>query len=164
VRSIAIDLRNLYRLREIQAGRGTPDARLLRPARIDAEGLLEITSTRAVGVPTFLLGGLLVPIVVTAYRGVSEVAVSQWLNAAIVGLVGALIGVAISWIVLRGTAMASRRIRLSVRRPLQELWDTIGSCGRPPRDQSRTFAIVAISLTVGAWIVLPTLVAIALAG
>jgi hypothetical protein len=136
---------------------------LLRPARIDAEALLEITRTRAVGVPTFLLGGLLVPIAATAYRGVSEIAITQWINAFIVGVVGALIGVSISWMILRGTAMASRRIRLSVRRPLQELWDTIGSCGRPPRDQSRTFAVVAISLTVGAWIVLPTLVAIALA-
>jgi hypothetical protein len=110
-----------------------------------------------------VIGGLLVPIVATAYRAVSEIAVTQWLNAALVGLAGALIGIAISWIVLRGTAMASRRIRLAVREPLRELWDTIGSCGRPPRDQSRTFAVVAISLTVGAWIVLPTLVAIALA-
>ena len=34
-------------------------------------------------------------------------------------------------------------------------------CGRPPKDQSRKFAIVAISLTVGAWVVLPAAVAIA---
>jgi hypothetical protein len=163
VRSVAVELRNLYRLREIEAGHGTPEARLLRPARIDAAGLLEITQTRAIGLPTFLIGGLLVPIAATAYRGLSEVAVKQWVNAIIVGLVGALIGVSISWIVLRGTAMASHRIRLSVRAPLHELWTTIGSCGRPPRDQSRTFAIVAITLTIGAWVVLPTLVAIALA-
>jgi hypothetical protein len=59
--------------------------------------------------------------------------------------------------------MASRRIRVSVREPMQALWDSIGSCGDPPRDQSRKFAIVAISLTLGAWIVLPLLVAISLA-
>ena len=64
---------------------------------------------------------------------------------------------------LRGTAMASRRIRLAAREPLNELWDSIGNCGRPPRDQSRSFAFVAISLMVGVWIVLPTLVAIAIA-
>lgn len=34
---------------------------------------------------------------------------------------------------------------------------------RPPRDRSRTFAGIAITLMVGVWIVLPTLVAIAIA-
>ena len=59
--------------------------------------------------------------------------------------------------------MASRRIRLSVFEPLQELWTSIGSCGSPPRDQSRKFAVIAISLTIGAWMLLPALVALALA-
>jgi hypothetical protein len=81
----------------------------------------------------------------------------------IFGLIGTLIGVAISWVVLRGTAMASRRIRLATRDPMRALWTTVGNCGTAPRDQSRTFAVVAISLTVGAWIILPTLVGIALA-
>jgi hypothetical protein len=59
--------------------------------------------------------------------------------------------------------MASRRIRLAARHPLDALWDSVGSCGRPPRDRSRSFAYVAITLAVGVWIVLPTLVAITLA-
>jgi hypothetical protein len=59
--------------------------------------------------------------------------------------------------------MAARRIRLATRHPLDELWDSVGNCGRPPRDQSRSFAYVAITLAVGVWIVLPALVAIALA-
>jgi hypothetical protein len=37
----------------------------------------------------------------------------------------------------------------------------VGNCGTPPKDKSRQFAIVAISLTVGAWIVLPAAVALA---
>jgi hypothetical protein len=41
------------------------------------------------------------------------------------------------------------------------VWRAVGYCGRPPRDKSRRFAIVAISLTVGAWIVLPAAVALA---
>lgn len=52
------------------------------------------------------------------------------------GLAGVAIGVGLSWILLNGTAMASRRILL---------------------------AVVAITLMVGVWIVLPTLVAISLA-
>lgn len=59
--------------------------------------------------------------------------------------------------------MASRRIRLAVHEPLDAVWTSIGSCGRPPRDRSRTFAAVAITLMVGVWIVLPTLVAVAIA-
>jgi hypothetical protein len=42
-------------------------------------------------------------------------------------------------------------------------WDGVGSCGTPPKDGCRTFAISAIALTVGVWIVLPALVAITLA-
>jgi hypothetical protein len=66
-------------------------------------------------------------------------------------------------VVLRGAALASRRIRLSVGEPLRDLWQTLGSCGKPPRDQSRRFAAVAITLTVSAWIVLPLLVTLSLA-
>jgi hypothetical protein len=57
--------------------------------------------------------------------------------------------------------MASRRIRLCARAPLEDLWQTIGDCGKPPRDQSRKLAIIAITLTIAAWIVLPAAVAIA---
>ena len=80
----------------------------------------------------------------------------------LVGLIGVGIGVGLSWIVLRGSALASSRIRLSVREPLEVVWDDIGHCGRPPKDGSRKFAIIAIVLAVGVWIVLPTLVALAL--
>jgi hypothetical protein len=65
--------------------------------------------------------------------------------------------------VLRGAALASRRIRLSVSPPLSALWRTVGSCGKPPQDPSRRFAVVAISLTLGVWIVLPLLVTLSLA-
>jgi hypothetical protein len=73
----------------------------------------------------------------------------------ITGLVTVLVVVGGSWVVLRGAAMASRRIRLNTRAPLEDLWQTIGYCGTPPHDQSRKFATIAIALTVGAWVVLP---------
>ncbi len=70
---------------------------------------------------------------------------------------------AASWVILRGAALASRRIRLATRAPLQTLWNTIGWCGDPPKDSTRTFVIVSVSLTLGCWIVVPILVAIAIA-
>jgi hypothetical protein len=114
-------------------------------------------------VPTFVIGGLLIPVVVSLYRLTTGFAIQNWVAAVVVGVIGVAIGLAISWVVLRGTAMASRRIRLTTREPLAELWQSVGSCGDPPKNQARRFAIVAISLTVAAWIILPTVVAIALA-
>ena len=89
--------------------------------------------------------------------------VREWWIALLVGVLGIAVGLFISWIVLRGAALASRRIRLSVREPLDDLWKTIGHCGSPPRDHSRRFATVAISLTLSVWIVLPLLVTLSLA-
>jgi hypothetical protein len=163
VKSVAVNLRNLYWMREIESPDDSIELKLLRPARRDAQALVEIATTRELGIPTFVIGGLLIPVVATVYRLTTGLAFQSWWVAALVGLAGALIGVVISWIVLRGTAMASRRIRLSTRDPLGAVWESVGNCGRPPKDKSRTFAFVAITLTVGAWIVLPTLVGIAIA-
>jgi hypothetical protein len=66
-------------------------------------------------------------------------------------------------VILRGAALASRRIHLATRAPAQTLWATIGWCGRPPKDSTRTFVILAIGLTVGCWTLVPVLVGIALA-
>jgi hypothetical protein len=87
----------------------------------------------------------------------------EWWIALVVGAIGVAVGLLVSWFVLRGAALASRRIRLSVSPPLSALWRTVGSSGKPPQDQSRRFAVVAISLTLGVWIVLPLLVTLSLA-
>ncbi|MGH3040013.1 MAG: hypothetical protein ACRDLZ_11570, partial [Gaiellaceae bacterium] len=84
-------------------------------------------------------------------------------SAAIIGVGGLLISLAASWVILRGAALASRRIRLATSAPMETLWTTIGWCGKPPKDSTRTFVFVAIFLTVAAWILVPLLVAIALA-
>ena len=46
-----------------------------------------------------------------------------------------------------------------MREPLEALWETIGACGEPPRDDSMTFAAVGIALTAVAWFVTPVVVA-----
>ncbi len=163
LRDVSTDLRNIFWLREMQTPWGTKERSMLRRARLEAEGMREIFKRRSIGVPSFVIGGLALPLAATVARVADGFTFSRWWVALLVGLAGALIGVGISWITLRGTAMASRRIRLTTGDPLRRLWDTIGSCRRPPRDQSRTFAIIAIVLTIAVWIVLPTLVGVALA-
>jgi hypothetical protein len=161
-KSVAVNLRNLYWLREMQSPSGSQEFEVLRPARMDAQAMVEITKGREIGLPTFVIGGLLIPAALSFSRLASGTT-REWWIAAIAGAIGVAIGLALSWVVLRGAALASTRIRLSVDRPLAELWRSIGNCGTPPKDQSRRFAVVAISLTLGVWIVLPLLVTLSLA-
>jgi hypothetical protein len=161
-KSIALHLRNLYWMREMQSESGSRELEILRPARFDAQALVEITKGREVGVPTFVIGAVLIPAGLSIWR-LATGTVREWWIALLVGLIGVAVGVLISWIVLRGAALASRRIRLSVRTPLNELWASVGSCGSPPTDHSRRFAITAISLTLSVWIILPLLVTLSLA-
>jgi hypothetical protein len=161
VKEMSNELRNLYTLREMQAVPGTDERWELRRARTDAERMVEALKRRQLGLPTFIIGGALVPLFATLGRVTGLLGSTTW--AAALAIVGVVIALGASWVILRGAALASRRIRLATRGPAQSLWNTIGWCGRPPRDQSRTFVIISVALTVGSWILVPLLVGIALA-
>ena len=163
LRGVSMHMRNLYWLREMQSEPGSDERVTLRRARRDAEGLVVVFNRRQVGVPSFLFGGILVSLGATAGRVTGGITTGNWRTALIVGLVGFLVSLAVAWVALRGTAMASRRIRLSVRQPLADVLAALGHAGRPPRDQSRKLALVAIGLTFGAWVIVPLLVGIAVA-
>ncbi len=161
VRSVTTSMRNLYGLREIQAVPDSPERIELNRARTDAERMVEALKAREIGVPTFVIAGVLLPIVASV-GSATGVLTDEW-YAGGVGLAGVVFAFLLSWFVMRGAAMASRRIRLTTTAPLETLWNTIGWCGRPPQDQSRTFVIVAVGITLCSWIVLPLLLAIAYA-
>jgi hypothetical protein len=163
VKEVSTTLRNLYWMREMEAAPDSRELKLLRPARFDASYLVEIMRSREIGVPSFVIAGLLIPLGATIWRLMTGFTFDDWWIALIVGLVGVAIGVGLSWIVLRGSAMANTRIRLAVREPLQAVWDSVGHCGRPPKDGTRKFAIISIVLMVGVWVVFPAIVALALA-
>lgn len=155
-------MRNLYWVREMESQDRSPERTMLRRARRDAEGLVVIMQGRELGVPSFVFAGVLIPVVVTIARLASGFSFDRWWVALIVGLVSVAIGVGMSWILLRGTAMASRRIRHGAQERMNALWRSIGWCRELPKDQSRNLAIVGITLMVGVWIVLPALVALSL--
>jgi plasmid stabilization system protein ParE len=161
IRHVTRTIRNLMVVREIQALPGSPERESLTIARQDAERMVEALKAREIGIPTFLIGGALVPIV--ASIGNARGWLENEVVATAIGVAGILVGLLLSWFVLRGAALASRRIRLSTAGPLRALWDAVGWCGDPPRHQGRRFATVAIVLTVGVWIILPVLVGVALA-
>jgi hypothetical protein len=161
IRNMSNQLRNLYGLREIQALPGTDERRELHRARIDAERMVDALKTRELALPTFLVGGALIPLFATLGRVTGVLGSTVWASA--LAFVGMLLALIASWLILRGAALASRRIRLATRGPAAALWNAIGWCGRPPKDQSRTFVIVSVALTLGSWILVPLLVGIALA-
>jgi len=161
IKNISAKLRNLYGLREIQAVPGSDERHQLRRARMDSDRMVEALETKELALPAFLIGGAALPIVASLGR-ITGVLERTWV-AVVIGIVGMVIALVASWVILRGAALASRRIRLATRAPLATLWSTIGWCGNPPKDQTRTFVVIAVGLTLGCWILVPMLVAIGLA-
>jgi hypothetical protein len=160
VRNVSRRMRNLYVVREAQALPESKERLELSRARRDGDRIVDALEAREIGLPTFLIAGALVPVVAAIGRITGVLHSTLW--GTVIGVTGMLIALAASWVILRGTALASRRIRLATTGPARALWDAIGWCGNPPRDQTRTFVIVSLGLTIGAWIIVPILVAIAL--
>lgn len=153
--SVMSRLRTLYGRREAQCPPEAPERRMLARARVDADRLAPGYGG-GVRLPTLLVGG-------ATLGWLSQMVSTIEFGNLVVQL--ALVGVlfvlffALSWVLLRGAAVAHHSSRLIMRRPLAALWETIGHCGNPPRDNSQTFATVAIALTALAWFVLPAVAA-----
>ena len=148
-------VRELYTRRVAWIPTGDPARMTLVRARLDVERASDAYKQKPGGIPTFLVGGAAVSSVTQiARRGVAAAAGSS--AGAIVAAVVTFVLLAVSsWVILHGAAIARRRIRITVDRPLEALWETVGWCGRPPKDAARAFALVAIALTVAGWVVLP---------
>ena len=83
-------------------------------------------------------------------------------NQVVITIVVFLVFLLASWVILRGAATARRRIVMTTMRPMEALWETIGRCGKPPGDQSKTFALIALILTVVSFAALPIGLALSL--
>jgi len=118
--------------------------------------MVDALKTKAFALPAFFFA-LAVPL--GASLGRATGLLNSTAIATAIGVVGMLLALAVSWLMLRGAALASRRIRLATRGPLSALWSTIGRCGNPPKDQTRTFVLISIGLTLGSWTIVPILVA-----
>jgi hypothetical protein len=123
--------------------------------------MVDALKTKELGVPAFLVGGVALPLFASLSSVTGLLKSPVW--ATVIGVAGIVVALVASWVLLRGAALASRRIRLATRGPLRTLWNAIGWCGEPPEDSTRTFVIVSVSLTVACWLLIPVLVAIALA-
>ena len=153
--SVVDAMTGLYARREANALLGDEARPMLTRARIHMTRLNPGFKRSPLGIPTFLLGGAVISTALQVVASAAATALgSAWTQAAATVVIGVVITVA-AWAVLRGAAVARRRIRLTVEPPLAALWQTIGRCGDPPRDQARTIASVAIVLTFLPWILVP---------
>ena len=134
---------------------GTAGRLELARARIDVERAMPAFKKSTGGLPTFLVGGAALSSFAQVGRGLAGATGAPLAVVIAGGIVAFLVLAAASWAILRGAAIARRRIRLTLDQPLAALWETIGWCGHPPHDNTRTFAIVALVLTVVAWVLLP---------
>ncbi len=155
IRNLVTNIQNLYQRREAAALDGDPSRRLLTRARIQTDRVAQGYRGNPLGVPTFLLGGAFLSTIIGSLQGFVLSAVGSTIGQII--LVAVLFGimVAASWALLRGAAIARRRIRLTTVAPMEALYQTIGRCGNPPGDQARVFALIALILMAIAWLIIP---------
>ena len=120
---------------------------MLTRARIHTERIRPGLKRSKLALPSFLFGGfILSPLI-----GVLENLIATISTPAV--RVGVLIFVfllltAAAWILVHGSAVARRRIRLTADKPVRSLYEVIGRCGDPPRDHSTVFAVISLVLTI----------------
>jgi hypothetical protein len=155
IRNVVNNLQNLYQRREAAALEDDPSRRLLARARIRTDRVAAGYRGNPLGFPTFILGGAFLSTIIGSLQGFVLSAVDSAPGQ--IALVAVLFGVmvAASWALLRGAAIARRRVRLTTEAPLQALYQTVGRCGNPPRDHARVFALIALILMAVAWLVIP---------
>jgi hypothetical protein len=151
---VITSIRNLYIRREANSAKDIPERFMLRRARIDAERMMPTLKKNPLGVPTFLLGGAAVSWLGSAMSSALEGTKTK-VGLIVATMVMFLIFALLTWSILRGAAVARHRIKLTLDAPLKALWETIGACGKAPKDSARSFALIATILTVVAFVVLP---------
>ena len=102
LRRVSTEMRNLYWLRAIQSPVGSNERILLRRARVEAEGLMVVFKRRELGLPSFVVGGVLIPVVLALVRLIQGLSLGQWWASVLVAVVGALVVLLVSAVALRG--------------------------------------------------------------
>ena len=152
----------LYERREANSDWSTREHAMLRRARLDARRVQAGMSGKALGLPTFLLGGAFLGSIASALQSVARAALDSRAGVIVLSAIVTGILAALSWVALYSAGVARRPIRLSTDQPVKALWETIGAAGKPPRDESYNFAAYAIALLLLSWIVIPLAVWLAI--
>lgn len=160
LRSLTDNMLKLYVRREANCMPDDPSRPLLRRARMDMERMTPDFKRNPLAIPGFLLGGA----VLSSVLGVLGNAVSAFTGGGAGAIVATVIFVAIgmlgAYVILKGAAVAHRRIDMTTDRPAAALYETIGRAGKPPNDKSGAFALISIILLSIAMLLVPVGVAL----
>ena len=162
---VSTQLRNLYGLREIQAVPRQPRSAASCGARAWTPTGWSTRSRRgSSALPTFLIGGAALPVVASLGRATGAARARRSGRRVHRRRRACSIALAASWVILRGAALASRRIRLATRGATANALEH----GRLVRQAAQGLGharscIVSVGLTLGCWIIVPILVGIGLA-
>lgn len=148
-------IRRLYERREANAEWGSREHAMLRRARINAVQVEQGYKGDQLGLPTFLLGGALLSSIGSGLKWLVERAFTGIVGVIVFAVVFAIVFAGLAWASLYAAGVARRRIRLSTEQPIKALYETIGACGNPPKDDSYNFAVYAIVLLAMAWVLIP---------
>lgn len=149
------NIRRMCERREAISEPSSADHALLRRARFHTAMVEEGYHGNPVGLPAFLVGGALLSGVASGAQSLISTAFGSRHVGLSVSTVTGVILLALSWCALYSAGVARRRIRMTTDGPMRRLWDAVGSYGRPPKDQSFLFAIVAIVLAAVSTLAIP---------
>jgi len=156
-KSLAQNMRKLYARREANCLPDDPARHQLRRARIHADLVGEGFKKNPLGVPSFLLGGALISSLISGVVNGASSATGNKLGWFIIGGVLLVLSTVASWVIIRGAAVARRRIVLTTEKPFKALYETIGRCGNPPGDAAKQFALIAMIILIVGWALVPIL-------
>jgi hypothetical protein len=160
VSNVVHALSRLYARRESQSQTASSERRMLARARIQADRLTLGYKGGSLPLPTVLIGGAAVPVLASIARQFGAVKGQGPLLIVPLGVILAIVFALLAWVLLQGAGLAHRRIKVALDPSLAALYETIGHCGNPPRDDSAAIAAAAIALTALAWFVVPIAIAI----
>ncbi|HEX5197443.1 MAG TPA: hypothetical protein VFW26_09585 [Gaiellales bacterium] len=160
VSNVVHALSRLYARRESQSQTDSAERRMLARARIQADRLSLGYKGGSLPLPTVLIGGAAVPVLASIARQFGAVKGQGPLLIVPLGVILAIVFAVLAWVLLQGAGLAHRRIKVTLDPSLAALYETIGHCGNPPRDDSAAIAAAAIALTALAWFVVPIAIAI----
>jgi hypothetical protein len=160
VSNVVHALSRLYARRESQSQTASAERRMLARARIQADRLTLGYKGGSLPLPTVLIGGAAVPVLASIARQFGAVKGQGPLLIVPLGVILAIVFAMLAWVLLQGAGLAHRRIKVTLDPSLAALYETIGHCGNPPRDDSAAIAAAAIALTALAWFVVPIAIAI----
>lgn len=137
----------LYERREAASPVTWEHLPMLTRARIHTARIQPGFKRSKLALPAFLFGGaLLSPIIGVLQNAIGSLESERVRIGLLVVLF--LLLTLVSWVLVHGSAVARRRIRLTAENPVKVLYQIIGRCGEPPRNMSTVFAVISLILTI----------------